>query len=196
GPDYQPFCESGRRDSNSGPLVPQTSALTRLRHAPRGTPRYQRVRRPGAARLRGQASIRPGRGRSARRAHFLGQALVQTVDELGHRLELLGDDADAVLAEVLGLDLERVGDARDDVVRWHRTVPVDDVIQVAGGEIRLVSETPVRRPGLDHQALDRRAERILAVSGPSCHQTSIAHFTTSHTATRPSSLPSRPLPST
>ena len=26
--------ESGRRDSNSGPLVPQTSALTRLRHAP------------------------------------------------------------------------------------------------------------------------------------------------------------------
>src|SRR5207247_6764081 len=31
-----------RRDSNSGPLVPQTSALTRLRHAPRrGTP-YQR----------------------------------------------------------------------------------------------------------------------------------------------------------
>ena len=26
---------SGRRDSNSGPLVPQTSALTRLRHAPR-----------------------------------------------------------------------------------------------------------------------------------------------------------------
>jgi hypothetical protein len=27
---------SGRRDLNSGPLVPQTSALTRLRHAPRG----------------------------------------------------------------------------------------------------------------------------------------------------------------
>ena len=29
------FGLSGRRDSNSGPLVPQTSALTRLRHAPR-----------------------------------------------------------------------------------------------------------------------------------------------------------------
>ena len=29
------FLSSGRRDSNSGPLVPQTSALTRLRHAPR-----------------------------------------------------------------------------------------------------------------------------------------------------------------
>lgn len=30
----QGFRQSGRRDSNSGPLVPQTSALTRLRHAP------------------------------------------------------------------------------------------------------------------------------------------------------------------
>jgi hypothetical protein len=28
------FLQSGRRDLNSGPLVPQTSALTRLRHAP------------------------------------------------------------------------------------------------------------------------------------------------------------------
>lgn len=27
--------QSGRRDSNPGPLVPQTSALTKLRHAPR-----------------------------------------------------------------------------------------------------------------------------------------------------------------
>src|SRR3954453_15650111 len=34
---------SGRRDSNSGPLVPQTSALTRLRHAPRRRARYQPV---------------------------------------------------------------------------------------------------------------------------------------------------------
>ena len=32
--DLQAFSQSGRRDSNSGPLVPQTSALTRLRHAP------------------------------------------------------------------------------------------------------------------------------------------------------------------
>jgi hypothetical protein len=30
-----PQSQSGRRDLNSGPLVPQTSALTRLRHAPR-----------------------------------------------------------------------------------------------------------------------------------------------------------------
>src|SRR5262249_2994995 len=34
---------SGRRDLNSGPLVPQTSALTRLRHAPRRATRYQAV---------------------------------------------------------------------------------------------------------------------------------------------------------
>jgi hypothetical protein len=33
--DSRAFNQSGRRDSNSGPLVPQTSALTRLRHAPR-----------------------------------------------------------------------------------------------------------------------------------------------------------------
>ena len=32
------FIASGRRDSNSGPSVPQTSALTRLRHAPRPLP--------------------------------------------------------------------------------------------------------------------------------------------------------------
>jgi hypothetical protein len=34
-PPERGFRPSGRRDSNSGPLVPQTSALTRLRHAPR-----------------------------------------------------------------------------------------------------------------------------------------------------------------
>jgi hypothetical protein len=31
---FQRVLRSGRRDLNSGPLVPQTSALTRLRHAP------------------------------------------------------------------------------------------------------------------------------------------------------------------
>jgi hypothetical protein len=31
---WQSRLQSGRRDLNSGPLVPQTSALTRLRHAP------------------------------------------------------------------------------------------------------------------------------------------------------------------
>jgi hypothetical protein len=38
------FLQSGRRDLNSGPLVPQTSALTRLRHAPSGS---QSSRPPG-----------------------------------------------------------------------------------------------------------------------------------------------------
>jgi hypothetical protein len=33
-PPTRGFSVSGRRDLNSGPLVPQTSALTRLRHAP------------------------------------------------------------------------------------------------------------------------------------------------------------------
>ena len=36
GPLCGPFVWSGRPDSNRGPLVPQTSALTRLRHAPLG----------------------------------------------------------------------------------------------------------------------------------------------------------------
>ena len=40
-PPERAFRRSGRRDSNSGPLVPQTSALTRLRHAPR--PRHRTV---------------------------------------------------------------------------------------------------------------------------------------------------------
>ena len=35
--------QSGRRDSNSGPLVPQTSALTRLRHAPRLAEYYTKL---------------------------------------------------------------------------------------------------------------------------------------------------------
>src|SRR5918997_3108880 len=34
GARLQELIESGRRDSNSGPPVPQTGALTRLRHAP------------------------------------------------------------------------------------------------------------------------------------------------------------------
>ena len=56
--------QSGRRDSNSGPLVPQTSALTRLRHAPR---RDHDTNPASSARLR--CSARTGRRRSpARRA--------------------------------------------------------------------------------------------------------------------------------
>ena len=38
--------QSGRRDSNSGPPVPQTGALTRLRHAPRQFSAYQRISSP------------------------------------------------------------------------------------------------------------------------------------------------------
>jgi hypothetical protein len=55
----QGFYESGRRDSNSGPLVPQTSALTRLRHAPRRAPRYQASRDVKHPRPRPTMSRRP-----------------------------------------------------------------------------------------------------------------------------------------
>ena len=47
----------------------------------------------------------------------LDQPLVEAVDQLGHRLELLGDHPQAVLAEMLRLDAERVRDALDHVVR-------------------------------------------------------------------------------
>ena len=36
------------------------------------------------------------------------EAAVETVDQIGHGIEPLGDDADPVLAEVLGLDAERL----------------------------------------------------------------------------------------
>src|SRR3954464_12153951 len=98
---------SGRRDSNSGPLVPQTSALTRLRHAP-----CRRRYRSGA------------------------ETAVEAVDELGHRLEALRDHAQAVLAEVLGLDVQRLREALDDLVRGHRAVAVHQMVQVAGGQAR------------------------------------------------------------
>src|SRR5919106_3522531 len=120
-----------------------------------------------------------------------GQALVEPVDELRHALELVGDDADPVLAEVLRLDAQRVRDPLDDVVRGHRAVPVDDVVQVARGEIRPVGEPAVRGTGLDHQALDRRPEGVVAVSPTLRHQSCPAHFSMSWLGTRSSRAPSR-----
>src|SRR5262249_35031729 len=42
---------------------------------------------------------------------------VQPVDQLGHPLEPIGDDAQPVLHEMLGLDAESLGEPLDDVVR-------------------------------------------------------------------------------
>src|SRR5260221_13323248 len=54
------------------------------------------------------------------------EALVQTIDELGHLLELVGDEADPALAEVLRLHAERLRETGQDFVRGHRPVAVHD----------------------------------------------------------------------
>ena len=58
-PESRINTRSGRRDSNSGPLVPQTSALTRLRHAPRPGHRSVHAANPAQAR---SPTPHPGRG--------------------------------------------------------------------------------------------------------------------------------------
>src|SRR3954454_25325241 len=96
GADLRPFLKSGCPDLNRGPLVPQTSALTRLRHT-------------------------PSKGQSTRRS---AELLVEPVDHVRQALELLGDDAHPELEEVLRLHAERLRERLDDVVRGHGPVPV------------------------------------------------------------------------
>ena len=62
------------------------------------------------------------------------EALVEPVGELGFRLEPPCDHAQAVLAEVLRLDAERLRESVDHHVGWHRPVAVDEMVEVAGGE--------------------------------------------------------------
>src|SRR5205085_764094 len=76
--------------------------------------------------------------------------------------EALGDHPQAVLAEMLGLDAQRLGERAHHVVRGHRSVPVNEMVEIAGGEFGLVGERPVGDAGFVHQLLDRRAERLLA----------------------------------
>src|SRR3954453_12888299 len=67
------------------------------------------------------------------------QTLIEAVDQLRHRLELLRDHPQPVFPEVLRLDIERGRERLDDVVRRHRAVPVHQVVQVARREPRLRS---------------------------------------------------------
>src|SRR5215217_4085932 len=139
GPLSGAFSPSGRRDLNSGPLVPQTSALTRLRHAP------------------SKHSLPPNES-----GELAAQALVEPVDQLRHRFQFPGDDAKAVLAEMLRLDPEGLRQLADDLVRGHRPVAVDEVVQVPRGELGLVCQRAIGHRGLGHQALDCRPEGVLA----------------------------------
>src|SRR6266508_4227895 len=98
------------------------------------------------------------------------EALVEPVDQIRHLLEPLGDDPQAVLAEVLGLDVERRRELADDVARRHRPVAVHEVVEVARRELRLRRERTVSDPVLGHQALEGLAERLLAEPPSPRHQ--------------------------
>ena len=65
---------------------------------------------------------------------------------------------------------ERLREPLDDLVRGHRPVAVDEVVQVAGREVALRAEAAEGHARLVHQALERRAERLLAELAPAGHQ--------------------------
>ena len=53
------------------------------------------------------------------------------------------DLADPELAEAVGLDADRLGDALDHAVCRHRPVAMHEVVEVAGGEARLLDRKSV-----------------------------------------------------
>src|SRR4051794_30901671 len=113
----------------------------------------------------------PGAGRFyTGEIRLFGEALVQAVDQVGHRLEPLGYDAQPIFAEVLRVDAERVGERLHDVVRGHRTIPVHEVVEVPRGEARPGGELPIGDPVLDHQGLDRGPEGLFAEPPAPRHQ--------------------------
>src|SRR5262249_4324323 len=87
---------------------------------------------------------------------------VEPVDQVGHSLEPLGDHPEPVLAEVLRLDLERARKRGHDVVRRDRAVPVDEVVEVPGGEPGTGGQLAVGDPLLVHEPLHCLAEPLLA----------------------------------
>src|SRR6266545_2620516 len=95
------------------------------------------------------------------------EALVEPVDQVRHLLEPLRDYPQPVLAEVLGLDVERRRELADDVGRGHRPIAV---VEVSSGEPGLRSESPIGDAVLGHQALERLAEAILAEAPSPRHQ--------------------------
>src|SRR5207244_12565413 len=87
-------------------------------------------------------------------------------------------------AEVLGLDAERVGERLHDVVRRHRPVAMDEMVQVSRRQAGALGQRPVREAALLHEALDSGAERLLAEATPTRHP---ASFSSTLPASSPSS---------
>src|SRR5688572_10710267 len=107
------------------------------------------------------------------------QAAIQTVDHRRHALEPVGDDAQAILAKVLGLDAERVRQALHDLLGVHRAVAVNEVVQIARRQARSGGEAAIREACLPHQPLDGMAEGLLAVLPPTRHHRTRTRFAAS-----------------
>src|SRR6185503_11499204 len=95
------------------PLPPRIAALPRLPRELRGhrDPRERDVDADGSRVVpEDLAPAQPRRGRRAGRlaSPVSPEPLVEAVDQVGHRLELARDHAEAVLPEVLRLDIERL----------------------------------------------------------------------------------------
>src|SRR5436190_1734761 len=108
-------------------------------------------------------------GAPLRKPADLAQAPVQPVDQVRHRLQPLCDHAQAILAEVLRLDAERLRQRPHDLVRGHRPVAVHQVVEVTRRQPRARCELAVGDAGLAHQGLDRRPGGLLAEAAPACH---------------------------
>src|SRR4029079_17244202 len=80
---------------------------------------------------------------------------------------------------------------RDDLVRRHGPVAVDEVVQVAGGEARPFRKRAVRRPRVVHERLDGAPELVSGDPPPARHQAPLTRPATSSTVTRSSARPSR-----
>ena len=68
---------------------------------------------------------------------------------------------------------ERLAELEDHVVGRHRPVSVDEVVEVARGESRLVRERAVGDVLLGHEPLNRRPERLVAEAALARHQRSL-----------------------
>ena len=133
-----PVCWSGRRDSNPRPLVPQTSALTRLRHAPkRGDGR--RVGRSTLLGRRACAAFRRGGVRPAGRRNVLVPLAPVGGALLGDRCPSCWTGEENRTRPVLGVchpRPARVGNRR-------RRQALEGVLRQVGPEARVIRPKPL-----------------------------------------------------
>ena len=74
---------------------------------------------------------------------------------------------------MVGLDAQRFCKLGEHVVRRHRAVAMDDVVEVPRREACFLRQRTISDSGLCHQSLDRRTERLGGVRRGGllgCHQ--------------------------